>query len=183
MHHSLRFYRRHQGSFLRFYILGGRLTRLPLVGRVVRAIANSYGYNMHASYSLSLAQAHQVVEQSPQLLLGPCRCRQVFHHCQAPLQSELVIGVGAQVFPQVRPAEYHPISKEQAHALVDECHRRGLFHTLMQCQEHFYALCNCCRCCCVPTRLRASYGIRGTLVRLEGPTLPPELAAAVGVSE
>lgn len=179
MHHTLRFYRRRQKHFLRFYILGGRLTRLPLVGRLIRALASSYGYNMHTSYSLSLAQAHQVVEQSPQVLLGPCRCRQVFHHCQAPLQAEIVIGIGAQVFPQDRPGEYKPITREEAHALLDECHRQGLFHTLMQCQHQFYALCNCCHCCCVPTRLRVDYGIRGTMVKMAGSTLPPELATMV----
>jgi hypothetical protein len=134
---------------------------------------------MHTSYSLSLAQAHQVVEQSPQVLLGPCRCRTVFHRCHAPLQAELVIGVGAQVFPQDRPGEYQPIAREEAHALLDECHRRGLFHTIMQCQKQFYALCNCCRCCCVPTRLRADYGIQGTLVKTGGSALPAELAIMV----
>ncbi len=180
MHHTLRFYRRHQGRFLRFYMLGGRLTRLPLVGRLVRGLASRYGYNMHTSYSVSLSQAHNVVDQSSQVLLGPCRCRQVFHRCQAPLLSELVIGIGAQVFPQDRPGEYQPITREQAHALLDECHRRGMFHTLMQCQEQFYALCNCCHCCCVPTRLRSEFGIRGTLVKMDAATLQQKLATVKG---
>ena len=164
MHHSLRLYRRYQGTFLRFYILGGRLTRLPGVGRLVRALATQYGYRAHSSYTLTLAQARQVVEGSPEVFLGPCRCRQVFHHCQAPLRAELVIGRGARVFPQEHPGEYERISQGQALALLEESHRQGLFHTLMRCGAEAYALCNCCRCCCVPTRLRSAYGIRGALL-------------------
>ena len=161
-------------------MLGGRLTRLPLVGRLVRVVASRYGYNMHTSYTVSLAQAHGVVDQSSQVLLGPCRCRQAFHRCQSPLLSELIIGIGAQVFPQDRPGEYQQVTREQAHTLLDECHHRGLFHTLMQCQEQFYALCNCCQCCCVPTRLRSDFGIRGTLVKIDAATLQHRLTTAKG---
>jgi len=29
----------------------------------------------------------------------------------------------------------------------------------------FYAICNCCSCCCVPLRLKKEYGIGNALVR------------------
>lgn len=181
MHHTLRFYRENNGTFLRLYMLGAGLTRLPLVGRLVRAVANSYGHNQHTSYALTLAEAQQVVDLAQGLALGPCRCRQVFHHCHSPAQAEIVIGAGAEVFPQLKPDEYEPLTRERARALLELFHRQGLFHTLMRCRGNFYALCNCCHCCCVPTRLRAGYGIRGTMVKTAGSALPPELAGVESV--
>jgi hypothetical protein len=79
--------------------------------------------------------------------------------------AEIVVGAGAEVFPEIRSGEFHVISKEEAKDVMRQCHQRRLIPTLERCQGHFYAICNCCTCCCVPLRLRQNYGIGNALVR------------------
>lgn len=165
MHHALRFYGQHQHKFLRLYICLAKLTNIPLVGRLVRWTANTYGQSSHHGYFLTLGEAKQIVDASKNVALGPCSCRQVFHNCNAPIMAEIVIGAGVEVFSDVRPNEFRQVSKEEAKEVLRQCHERGLMHTIMMCQEHFYAICNCCTCCCVPYRLRQNYKIGLALVR------------------
>ncbi|MFH1003243.1 MAG: ferredoxin-like protein [Chloroflexota bacterium] len=165
MHHTLRFYSRYQPQFLRMYIALARLTRLPLVGGLVRRVANLYARHGHRSYRLTPAEAEQIIDAASSVAVGPCQCRQVFGHCQHPVMSEILIGTGAVVFSQTRPHDFNPVSKEAAKELVRRCHRERLVTNISKCQGHFYAICNCCPCCCVPTRLRREYGIEYALVR------------------
>jgi hypothetical protein len=165
MHHSLRFYGRYQRSFLRFYISLARLTNIPLLGRLLRWVANMYGRRGHGGYLLTLKQAEQIIDASPNVGLGPCSCRQVFHNCDAPIMAEIVIGAGAEVFPEIKPGEFHEVSKEEAKEVLHQCHQQRMVHTITRCRDGFYAICNCCACCCVPTRLRQNYRIEYALVK------------------
>ena len=165
MHHTLRFYGRYQQQWLRLYLLLAKLTKLPLVGRWVRRVANIYARRGHRGYLLTVTEAEQIIDAAGSVALGPCCCRQVSRHCDHPITSEIVVGTGAEVFSQTRRNEFHRVSKEVAKELLRQCHRQRLVTTIMKCREHFYAICNCCSCCCVPTRLKQNYGIEYALVR------------------
>lgn len=164
MHHTLRFYSQHQHLFLRLYIFLGMLTKIPLIGRLVRYIANIYGRSKHNGYLLTLTEAEQIIDASRNVALGPCNCRQLFRHCNNPVMGEIAVGTGGEVFSQIR-ASFREISKAEAKRILRQCHEKRLMSTLMRCREHFYAICNCCSCCCVPTRLRQNYGIEYALIR------------------
>jgi hypothetical protein len=69
------------------------------------------------------------------------------------------------VFLAERPDEYRDITRDEAKEVLRECHRRGLIHTIIKCRNDFYAICNCCNCCCVPLRLNKRYGIGKALAR------------------
>jgi len=165
MHHALRFYGQHQHKFLRLYISLARLTNVPLLGRLVRRAANIYGRRGHHGYLLTLEQAEQIVDASQKVALGPCSCRRVFHNCDAPIMAEIVIGAGVEVLSEIRPDRFRETSKEEAKEVLRQCHQKRMMHTIMRCREHFYAICNCCTCCCVPTRLKQNYKIEHALVR------------------
>ena len=165
MHHSLRFYGQHQHQFLRLYIFLAKLTNIPFIGKWVRSAANIHGQHGHHGYLLTLAEAEQIIDASGSVALGPCSCRQTFRHCDSPIMSEIVVGIGAEVFSQIRTDEFHEISKEAAKDILRQCHQKQLTHTIMKCWQDFYAICNCCNCCCVPTRLKQHYGIEYALVR------------------
>lgn len=165
MHHSLRFYVEHQHGLLKLYISLARLTRIPLIGRLVRHIANTYGQREHNVYSLTLDEAEQIIDASTKVALGPCACRHVFHNCDSPAMGEILVGNDTIAFPQLRNYDYRDVSKEEAKAVLKECHDKRLTHTLAKCRGSFYAICNCCDCCCVPMRLRRDYGIENALVR------------------
>lgn len=164
-HHSLRLYRHFRENALRYYIFQAQWTRMPLIGKLVRRVALAYGRGAHGACALTYEEALQVVEASPGLWLGPCRCRKVFRKCRNPVEMEIMVGVGGGVLAEGRPGEYRPISKEEAQGVLLEAKRLGLVSSLLRCGEHFYALCNCCPCCCVPWRLRRDYNIGTALVR------------------
>ena len=165
MHHSLRIYSRYREWFLRYYIFQAKWTRLPLIGNLVRKVANSYGKNASGAYLLTLQEANEIVDASDGLALGPCTCRTVFKNCENPINTEIMLSVGHNTFIEEKPHEYAEITKEQAKDILRQCHLNGLIHTIIKCRQDFYAICNCCSCCCVPLRLNKQYGIGNAVVR------------------
>jgi hypothetical protein len=165
MHHSLKFYGRHGKGVLRFYMVGARLSRIPLLGRLVRWIANTYGSNMHRVYSLTPAEAEKVLDIAEGVAVGPCTCRSVFRNCANPIDVEILLGPSRHTLLEAMPHDSREITKEAAREILRDCHNRGLIHTIARCRGDFYAICNCCTCCCVPLRLSRQYGIGNALVR------------------
>jgi hypothetical protein len=165
MHHSLKLYSKHRELFLRYYIFQAKWTRIPLVGSLVRSAANAYGKRASAAYVLTLDEANEIVDSSAGVALGPCTCRHVFQKCDNPINAEIVIGLDRNVFLEERPHDYREITKREAKDILERCHERGLMHTAVRCRRDFYAICNCCPCCCVPLRLKKDYGIGNALVR------------------
>ncbi len=142
-----------------------KLTRLPLVGRLGRWLANSYGRSKHGGYLITLEEAEQIIDASNSISLGPCSCRQAFHNCNLPIMSEIVIGAGRDIYSKKYNKEFIQISKEKAKEVLRKNHRSNIIHTIMHCQGMFYAICSCCSCCCVPYRLKKDYNIEYALVR------------------
>ena len=165
MHHSLRLYSKHRELFLKLYIFGGRCTKLPIIGKLVRGIANVYGRNMEGAYLLTTDEAEEIVDTAEGVSLGPCACRAVFRNCDNPINTEIMVGLSRNVFIEERPHDYCEITKQEAKDILRQCHQRGLIHTLIKCRQDFYAICNCCSCCCVPLRLSEKYGIGNALAR------------------
>ena len=165
MHHSLRLYSRHREFALKFYMFWARWTKIPLIGSVVRWVANTWGRGMEGGYLLTTAEAEEIVDIAGELALGPCTCREVFRNCDNPINAEIMLGVSGNLFIEERPQDYREISKEEAKEVLRQCHERGLIHTIIKCREDYYAICNCCSCCCVPLRLSKQYGIGNALTR------------------
>jgi hypothetical protein len=167
MHHSLRIYSRYRELFLKYYIFQAKWTKLPLIGNLVRMVANAYGQKTSGAYLLNLDEACQIVDSAEGVALGPCTCRQVFHNCDQPVNTEIMLGLSRNIFMTQRPHDYREITRDEAKSVLRQCHERGLMHTIIRCRQDFYAICNCCTCCCVPYRLNKKYGIGKALVRNE----------------
>ncbi len=165
MHHSLRLYSRYRKLFLRYYIFQAKWTRIPLIGWAVKKVANAYGKKVSGAYLLTLNEANEVVDSSDGLALGPCTCRAVFKNCDNPINTEIMVGLNRNLFMEERPHDYREITKQEAKDILKQCHQSGLIHTIVKCRHDFYAICNCCSCCCVPLRLNKKYGIGSALVR------------------
>ncbi len=159
MHHSLRLYSKYREWFLRYYIFQAKWTAIPLIGGLVRKVANLYGQKGSSAYLLTTAEANQIVDSAGGLALGPCTCRAVFHNCDSPISAEIMVGTSRNIFISERPRDYREITADEAKDILLQCHQNGLIHTLVKCKHDFYAICNCCSCCCVPTRLKKVYGI------------------------
>jgi hypothetical protein len=165
IHHALKIYGRYREQFLRYYIWQAKWTRVPAIGGLVRWVANRYGQTRHAAYLLTPAEAAEVVGLAPDLYVGPCSCRQVFHNCDHPVEAEIMLGKGHNPFVEGRKGNYRRITVAEARDVLDAARKRGLVATIIKCNEDFYAICNCCTCCCVPMRLRNRYGIGRALGR------------------
>ncbi|MFC1908972.1 ferredoxin-like protein [Chloroflexota bacterium] len=165
MHHSLRLYSGHREGFLKWYMFMAKWTRIPLLGILVRWVANAYGKNMEGAYLLTTAEAEEIVDSAEGLAVGPCTCRTVFNNCDNPINVEILLGPTRHIFTEHMPEDSRELSKEEAKEILRDCHRRGLIHTVIKCRENYYAICNCCSCCCVPLRLSKEYGIGNAMVR------------------
>ena len=165
MHHTLRLYSRHREFALKFYMFWAKWTRIPLIGTLVRGVANAYGRNMEGGYLLTTNEAEEIVDIAEEVVVGPCSCREVFGNCDNPMNTEIMLGLNGNVFIEERPDDYREITKEEAKEILRQCHQRGLIHTIIKCRQDFYAICNCCSCCCVPLRLSKQYGIGNAAAR------------------
>ena len=166
MHHSLRLYSRNREWVVKFYMFWGKRTKLPVIGRLIRWVANAYGNNLERAYMLTTNEAEEIVEIAEELAVGPCTCRIQFKNCDNPIDVEIMLWPNGNVFAEDRPEEYREISREEAKEILRRCNERGLIHTIIKCREDYYAICNCCPCCCVPLRLSKQYGI-GAIARSE----------------
>ncbi|MGA3094595.1 MAG: ferredoxin-like protein [Dehalococcoidales bacterium] len=164
MHHTLKLYNRNRPFVLRAYIFFAKWTRLPIIGGLVRRVANLWGVNMTSAYALNLNEAYTIVDAAGGLALGPCTCRETFKNCDNPVNVELMIALNHE-FAADYGKEFREVSKQEAKDIIKDCHEKGLLHTIIKCRQDFYALCNCCRCCCVPLRLSKDYGIGKALTR------------------
>ena len=140
-------------------------TRIPVIGSVVRWAANLWGRLGHSGYYLSLSEAEQIVDAADNISLGPCSCRQEFHNCLNPIMSEIVLGKGGKQVYASRVKEFRQIAKEEAKEILRRAHSQHLTQSIMRCGSNFYAICNCCSCCCVPTRLKSQFGVGRALLR------------------
>lgn len=165
MHHALRLYSINPGLVIRFYMFGAKFTNLPIIGALIRTLINRYALTQHAAYILTPQEAKRVIGAASSIAVGVCRCRKVFKNCEHPIKTDIVFGVGFDVFTDTRKDEFTKISKEEAWNIIDECSRLGLIQTLLRCRDEAYSICNCCTCCCVPLRLRRDFGVRDALSR------------------
>jgi hypothetical protein len=165
MHHTLGLYGKYQHRLIHIYIDLAKLSRIPLIGNIVRFVANIYARHGHSGYYLTLPEAERIVDIAKSVSLGPCSCRAEFHNCDHPVMSEIVLGNGSSKVYSGRKKEFHPISKEAAKGILRAAHEKHLTQSIMRCGDHFYAICSCCSCCCVPTRLKQRYNIGLALIR------------------
>ncbi|MFC1971757.1 ferredoxin-like protein [Chloroflexota bacterium] len=165
MHHTLKFYGEHRKGILRFYMFWARWTRIPLLGRLIRWLANSYGGNTHGAYLLTPAEAEELVDIAKGMAVSLCDCRKTFGNCDNPADVEILLGPSRHIFLEAMPQDSREITRETAKEILRNCRDRGLIPTIIKCRDSFYAICSCCACCCVPLRLSRQYGIGSALAR------------------
>jgi hypothetical protein len=146
-------------------MLGARCTRIPLLGRLAVWIANTYGKNLHRAYLLTQDEADELLEIAEGVAVTSCDCRRVFHNCDNPLNTEILLGPSRKVFLEEMPHDAREINKDEARDILIDCHQRRLVPTILKCRGDFYAICNCCSCCCLPLRLSKQYGIGNAVIR------------------
>jgi hypothetical protein len=165
VHHTLKFYNANRKWTLRLYMFFAPWTRIPLLGRLVRKIANAYGRSQHHGYLLNPMEAKELVTLAGGLAATLCTCRSVFQKCNHPRDNEILLAASRHILEETKSSDAQEIPPEKALEILQDSQRRGLVLTVMKCRGDFYAICSCCSCCCVPLRLSKQYGIGEVLVR------------------
>ncbi len=165
MHHTLKFYNANRTFVLRLYMFGARCTRIPLIGGLVRKIANTYARSEHRSYLLTGEEAIELASIAKGLASAPCTCRKMYHKCNHPRDNEILLAPSRHVLEETMPHDAQEITPDKAAEILLDSQRRGLVLTMSKCQGDFYAICSCCTCCCVPLRFSKKYNIGEALVR------------------
>ncbi len=97
------------------------------------------------------------------MAVGPCRCRMGHRACGHPMETDIVIKTGTDVWLDAFPFAYRTIDKEEAKDIVRNCASQGMFHMVfLHCllggAVNEYVICNCCTDGCVPYILNRTLG-------------------------
>ena len=131
---------------------------------IVYPIAYPFGHWGDTGRPVPLNELVEMVEGlGGRLAVGPCRCRIGHKACDHPMETDIVIKTGTDVWLEAFPNEYRAIDKEEAVRIIRDCAGQGLFHMVfLHCllggAVNEYVICNCCTDGCVPYILNRSLG-------------------------
>ncbi|TGE31845.1 4Fe-4S dicluster domain-containing protein [Desulfosporosinus sp. Sb-LF] len=100
----------------------------------------------------------ELLDSVREIRLVPCNCRKLAGQCTKPTGTCLGFdhSITDRTFGQ-------SLTKEEAKEIVKMAHRKGLMHQVnSDWRTNGLAwICNCCACCCYPTRLALEKGTKG----------------------
>ncbi len=93
-----------------------------------------------------------ILEASPEIVAYECGCRHSRENPCQPTQVCMIVGQPWVDFVmEHNPDSSRKLTREEAVQLLEEEHQRGHMHAAYfkdVMHERFYAICNCCKCCC-----------------------------------
>jgi len=109
--------------------------------------------------------ARELVIKAPtDVVLYECGCREASGNGCSPSRVCMVIGKPfTDVILEYHPDKSHRATTEEALQVLKEEDERGHMHTAWFKDvnlDRFYAICNCCKCCCVGLRAMTVNGLR-----------------------
>jgi ferredoxin len=103
-----------------------------------------------------------VLNGPPDIVVYECGCRNSRPNPCQPTQVCMVVGKPFTDFViDHLPEKSRRLSQEEALQLLRDEHERGHIHTAWfkdVCLDRFYAICNCCKCCCFGIEAMMKYG-------------------------
>lgn len=100
----------------------------------------------------------ELLESVHEIRLVPCNCRKLAGHCDK--LTETCLGFDDSITDRTSGRS---LTKEEAKEIVRKAHKNGLMHQVnSDWRTNGLAwMCNCCSCCCYPTRLAREKGTKG----------------------
>ncbi len=99
--------------------------------------------------------ARNILLETPvAIAVGACPCRLAQAECTCmppPMEACLFIGDPHVSFIAEHNPRFRRIGRDEALAVLEDCHRRGFVHCAYFKQDmgdRLFAICNCCSCCC-----------------------------------
>jgi ferredoxin len=104
--------------------------------------------------------ARDVVLEHPEAIaIGTCACRRVARESCLPMPAEVCLMIGepwVSFITEHNPGMFRRASQTEAVEAIHAAHERGEVHAAYFKKEmrgRFFALCNCCECCCIGMRM------------------------------
>jgi ferredoxin len=100
-----------------------------------------------------------ILEHPDAIALGTCACRKVAAQSCLPMPAEVCLMVGepwASFITEHNPRMFRRVTQSEASEVIQAAHERGDVHAAYFKKEmggRFFALCNCCECCCIGMRM------------------------------
>jgi NAD-dependent dihydropyrimidine dehydrogenase PreA subunit len=102
-----------------------------------------------------------VLRSSPSVTLLECPCRHARENPCTPTEVCMIVG-GGDFVRDHHPHRSRRVSQQEALDLLQDEHDRGHVHTAYfkdVCNDRFYAICNCCSCCCGGMEAMMKHGV------------------------
>jgi Pyruvate/2-oxoacid:ferredoxin oxidoreductase delta subunit len=148
---------------LRFYLTGASVTKLPGVGSILKKWLIWYANTQHAGKIISKEEAYKWIENTGNVVVSICYCRDTFKRCSMPVHSCIRIS-DISIFQSAHKNDTKVISISQAKEIINYAEANGLFHLIAWCDyPNVYSICNCCLCCCIAYQIWHGYGIVSAL--------------------
>ncbi len=112
---------------------------------------------------LPAQQAAEILRNARRFALGDCGCRSKQKHCDKPVE-DICFSINDAAEERVRKGIARYVSLDEALERLNLADEYGLVHlTIYNPEQHVFALCSCCECCCHELRMVQMYE-RGDLV-------------------
>ncbi len=158
----LKFYARFEVQLLTFFYW--LLNRQFVSNRWVRkylyySLAKFMAERAIVSKVMTLGEMERfITEELPpdsRIAVGPCRCRLATRACDHPMETDIVILTGTDIWLDLFPKDYRLIDRDEALRTVRECYALGLVpmldrHMYFKGSANYFVICNCCECSCLP---------------------------------
>ncbi len=106
---------------------------------------------------LPTQQAIEILRHARTFALTHCVCRSHYRRCENPLETCLLINDMADAL--VEAGKAHTISLDEARAVLRQANAYGLVHqTAYNPEQHVWAVCSCCPCCCYRLQILQLFG-------------------------
>jgi ferredoxin len=124
-----------------------------------------------------------VLKGPPSVVLLDCPCRNARENPCQPTDVCMIVGSGSFTL------EHHPqrsrrVTQDEALQILEAEHARGHVHTAYfkdACDNRFYAICNCCSCCCGGLEAMVKHGV--PMVASSGYVAQVDEASCIGCGD
>ena len=129
---------------------------------ISRTYAQEESLEDTTSEILSHETARRIVDNADYISVGRCYCRHKMEHlgkaCNATQDACLTFDTTATAL--VKHGIARPISREEAHEILDICVEQGLAQIGDNVKSKPVVICNCCGCCCDLLLIYKRLGVR-----------------------
>ncbi len=102
-------------------------------------------------------QVFEFLRNARSFALTDCVCRAQYQRCDNPLRTCFLINDAADQEVQEGRGQYATL--DEARQILKQANERGLIHlTIYNPEQHVYAVCSCCPCCCHDLQFLKLYG-------------------------